>query len=368
MKKIVAIMAIILLLAGGAYLLFAANGSSNLERYANRNVDIGSVSTAHAEELCPQEGHSRLVCLANALKQSASPELLANLQRPYSVEEASQWSNFPPGGFSDRVGPTLGDFTPEQLGLVKAMLVEAAGIAANEGYDELEQILNADDFLVTVSGVGPSFSSSNFHFAFLGTPAENGTWQLYFGGHHTAFANTYTNGELAGATPSFRGVEPFTAFEMNGRINEPMAQEQNAFAAMLQSLTTPQRQAAELSQVFTDIVVGPQKDDNFPTQREGQRVGNLSPAQQQLVLAAIETYVRDIDPRNADAIMARYEAELADTFIAFSGTPSLTAENDYVRIDGPQLWIELSMQPGREVEGIHPHSIWRDRAEDYGGN
>jgi hypothetical protein len=44
------------------------------------------------------------------------------------------------------------------------------------------------------------------------------------------------------------------------------------------------------------------------------------------------------------------------------------AEGDYVRIDGPSVWIEWSLQPGRSIEGIHPHSVWRDRAADYGGN
>lgn len=368
MKKTLLAVGAAVLLGGGAYYLVAQNGPAAPDGYPNTNIHFDAISTAQADQLCPQTGHERLVCLADALKKTASPELLAELQRPYSVEEAEKWSNFPPFGYPDRVGPTLGDFTPEQLGLVKAMLVEAAGIAANEGSDELAQILNADDFLVTVSGTGPGFSSGNFHFALLGTPAATGTWELYFGGHHTAFSNTYKDGRLIGATPSFRGVEPFTAFDMNGRTNQPMAQEQRAFAAMLTSLSPAQRQAATLDQVFTDIVAGPQKDDNFPAQRQGQRVGDLSPAQQKLVMAAIGTYVGDIDPANADAIMARYESELAQTYIAFSGTPEMASENDYVRIDGPGVWIELSMQPGREVEGIHPHSIWRDRASDYGGN
>ena len=66
--------------------------------------------------------------------------------------------------------------------------------------------------------------------------------------------------------------------------------------------------------------------------------------------------------------MAKYRDELADTWLSYSGTPSLTAENDYMRIDGPSLWLEFSMQPGRIVPGVHPHSVWRDRSADYGGN
>ena len=213
------------------------------------------------------------------------------------------------------------------------------------------------------------FSSSNFQIAFLGTPAATGTWELQFGGHHTAFANTYIDGQLAGATPSFRGVEPFGPFEMNGRENDPMAQEQAAFAAMLTALTSSELAAAKLDQTFTNIVVGPQKDDNFPIDREGVRAGDLTEDQKALVINAISTYAADIGPaEESEAILRRYEAELDETYIAFSGSPTMDQERDYVRIDGPSVWIEYSMQPGRSLPGIHPHSIWRDRESDYAGN
>ena len=310
---------------------------------------------------------ARLVCLTGALKQGLSPELTARLQLPYSVADARRWSNFPPMGYRDRVGVTLGELTPPQLGVVKAIMKEAAGIAANEGYDEIEQILNADDFLKNnTSDTG--FASGNFQIAFLGTPAATGTWQLYFGGHHLAFGSTYKDGILVGATPSFRGVEPFTPFKENGRDNAPMAQEQASFAAMLGGLSGAEQTNARLSQTYTDLIVGPQKDTAFPSARSGMRVGDLSQQKQDLVLRAIETYVRDIDPPGADAILKKYRTELAETYVAYAGTPAMNAENDYVRIDGPSVWIELSMQPGRSLPGVHPHSVWRDKATDYGGN
>jgi hypothetical protein len=167
-----------------------------------------------------------------------------------------------------------------------------------------------------------------------------------FGGHHLAFGSTYKDGVMTGATPLFRGVEPFTTFRENGRENAPMPQEQAAFAAMIGGLNDAERAKARLPQTYTD----------------------LSQDKQGLVMRAIETYVRDVDPPNADTILPKYRAELVDTHVAYSGTPTVDAENDYVRIDGPSLWIEFSMQPGRVVPGIHPHSVWRDRAADYGGH
>lgn len=76
----------------------------------------------------------------------------------------------------------------------------------------------------------------------------------------------------------------------------------------------------------------------------------------------------DIDDANAAGIMARYTGELDNTYISYSGTTTMTAINDYVRIDGPSVWIEYSCQHGIVLSGNHPHSVWRDKIKDYGGN
>ena len=335
--------------------------------YTNRSVPLGAADTAAADRACTARGYVKLVCLADLLKKDLAPELLARLQLPYSVKDAGKWSNFPPIVYRDRVGVTLGEMSPAQEGIVKSLLKEATGIAVSEGYDEIEQILNADDFLKATTR-NPGFASGNFQIAFLGTPAASGTWQFYFGGHHLAFSSTYRDGALIGATPSFRGVEPFTQFKENGRDNAPMAQEHAAFATALAALSPAEQSRAKLSQTYTDIIVGPQREGTFPGTKAGVRAGDLSQAKRELLLRAIETHVGDIHPPDAATFLAKYRRELADTYVSFSGTPSLTADNDYVRVDGPSLWIEFSMQPGRLVPGIHPHSVWRDRSADYGGN
>ena len=38
-----------------------------------------------------------------------------------------------------------------------------------------------------------------------------------------------------------------------------------------------------------------------------------------------------------------------------------------MRIDGPGVWIEFSVQNGIVMSGVHYHSIWRDHIRDYGG-
>jgi hypothetical protein len=336
-------------------------------QYTNNSTPLGSIQTRAADRACQTKHHARLVCLAELLKKDLRPEQLARMQLPYSALDGQRWSNFPPMVYRNRVGLTLGEMTPAQLAIVKAILKQAAGITANEGYDEIEQILNADDYLKEKTGQS-GFASGNFQIAFLGMPASTGQWQLYFGGHHLQMTSTFRDGVLAGATPSFRGVEPFTAFKEHGRENAPMAQEHAAFAAMLGSLSADEQARARLSQTFTDIIVGPQRENTYPGVRSGVRGADLRESQRKLIQRAIETYVNDIDPPDAKNILTKYRRELGETYIAFSGTAGLRAENDYVRIDGPSVWIEFSMQPGRTIPGVHPHSVWRDRSTDYGGN
>ena len=48
--------------------------------------------------------------------------------------------------------------------------------------------------------------------------------------------------------------------------------------------------------------------------------------------------------------------------MAYSGTTNVGGDRgDYVRLDGPRVWIEFATQ-GSD----HVHTIWRDRLTDYG--
>lgn len=349
-----------------------SGGPATDARLGDTSILMGSVEIPATADSCGTDpGFTRLVCLIDLLKSDASEDLLTVMQLDYSVAEAQNWSNLPAGAFPARPGAYLGEFSADQLGLVKAILMEAASLTDNEGFDEMEQTLNADDYIGTVSDdTKAGYSSYNSKFAFLGTPSDSGTWQLYYGGHHFAFANTYTDGVLAGATPSFRGIEPFPAFDMNGQENVPLTQERDAFAALLNALSADQQTAATLDGTYRDIIAGPQSDDAIPDAQEGLAVSELDQAQQALLLAAIETYVGDINDADAATYMAQYTAELPDTVLGFSGTPDMNSEDDYVRIHGPSLWLEFSLQSNKSTgeEGNHPHSVWRDINDDYGGN
>ena len=174
---------------------------------------------------------------------------------------------------------------------------------------------------------------------------------------------------MTGGTPSFRSTEPFPTYTWNNVNYNPIVQEITTLSAVLKGLSTAELTTAKRSTSQNDLILGPGQDGKFPTARTGIRVGDLTQAKKDLVLAAIKTYTDDLDDKASAVIYAKYKSELDNTYVSYSGSTDLTSSGDYILIDGPSVWIEFSMQGGIIVKNAnHPHSVWRDRAADYGGN
>ncbi len=326
-------------------------------------------ATASSDATCSATtGLARVVCLAEAFKATLSSSQQSAMQFTYSKTNAQKWSNLP-ASLSARIGITLGSLSAAQLAAFRNLMIAVLAInTTEEGYDEMLGNLVADDYLNTIGG-GAGYGAGNFYLSFLGTPSTTGLWSILFTGHHYTQPYTFNAGQVTGVTPAFRGVEPGTAVSANGRTYQPFEQERLTFASMLTGLSSSQQTTAKLSSTFSDLVLGPGKDNQFPATKVGLKVSTLSAAQQTLVLNAIKLYVNDLDAATATPILAKYTAELADTYIAYSGTTAVASQNDYVRIDGPSVWIEFSYQGGVIVRSApHPHSVWRDHTGDYGGN
>ncbi|RTQ48810.1 DUF3500 domain-containing protein [Hymenobacter gummosus] len=314
-----------------------------------------------------------VVTAANAFMATLSSSQQATLVQTFNATNVQKWSNLPvsPGS---RLGLQLSTLTATQQAAALAVVQAATGTVAGDGFNEVQQIRAADDNL-TANGGGSAYGSGIYLIAFLGTPSTTGTWMLQFGGHHLATNMTFSNGYVTGPTPKFEATEPLTFTTTNanvfptGTACAPLSNEASAMLAMLNGLTTAQRSTARLTQTFNDIVLGPGQDGNFPATRVGLQCSQLTTAQQDLVVAAMAPWVQDADDATAASLLAYYRTQLADTYIAYSGTGNLTSTGDYVRIDGPNVWIEFACQSGVVYRNqIHYHTIWRDRARDYGGN
>ena len=196
---------------------------------------------------------------------------------------------------------------------------------------------------------------------------------LQIGGHHLAYNFTF-NGGREGATPLFFGTEPIH-FSAAGIEYEPLVAQSAAMSNLAQALAT--QPGAKLSGTFTDVVKGvvvipvPGKmptggtDTGFPmsfptgNSDRGILYGALTPAEQALVRAAIESYASLPGAAITNPLVAAYEssAALAETYVGYAGQPDLSARGSYVRIDGPRIWMELVVQPA--VADQHQASLPR---------
>lgn len=138
--------------------------------------------------------------------------------------------------------------------------------------------------------------------------------------------------------------------------------------AMLSSLSSAQLASAKLSTTFSDVLLGPNKDGQFPSTKQGLAVNTLTDAQKALVLAAIKPWTQDVDDATGTALLAIYANELNSTYIAYSGNITMATNADYARIDGPSVWIEFVCQSGAVIRNdIHYHTVYRDHSRDYNG-
>ncbi|TRX32037.1 DUF3500 domain-containing protein [Flavobacterium sp. ZT3R18] len=323
-------------------------------------LTVNSVATADCSSAT---GTAKLICLCDAFKATLTATQIASLQLAYTFSNIKTWSNLP-AAMSARLGLKFSTLSAAQLVAAKAIVKEMSGTTVNEGYDEVEQLWLADDYL-NANGGGSDYGTGNYYIAFFGTPSSSGTFEIMMTGHHKTVANTYKDAALIAATPHFAAIEPLS-FTTNGTTYAPINQEKLAFAAILAGLSTTELATAKSSSTFSDLLLGPNANWSFPTTKSGLICSGLTSAQKTLVINAIKTYTNDIDDTNAATILATYTSEIDNTYILYSGTTALDTKNDYVRIDGPHVWIEFSVQGGIVMSGVHHHSVWRDRVNDYG--
>jgi len=297
-----------------------------------------------------------------------------------TLANAQGWSNFPTT-FVKRNGVKLADMSTAAQSAAVALAQVAAGSTGSTLLDELRE---ADEFLVTDGKASSTdYGRGLYYFSVHGTPSTSAAWMLQIGGHHLAYNFVY-NGRCTSATPLFDGAEPMDWKDANGVAHAPLAAQRSASVALASALST--MTDAKLSGTFSDLVNGPAGggpgggsggDTKYPTSityptgttGRGVRVSALTSEQKTLVKTAIEAWVKNAAEPVSSALLALYESDqaLAETYVGYAGATDLSTSSSYLRIDGPRVWIEASVQGGiiyRNV--VHYHTIWRDKAADYG--
>jgi hypothetical protein len=260
----------------------------------------------------------------------------------------------------------IADLNASQRAKLRTLLrtiLSAQGYADEEGTRKADAYLH-DKAVDRPGSLRSSYGQGLFYVAFFGRPSTTKKWTVQLGGHHLAIHMTFSGSSVSN-TPYFAGLEPTRPFKVAGKTYAPMKDEAAALFGAVRSLSVSQRARAKLSQTFDDVLVGPQDDGQFPV-TQGIAVGSLSAAQRKIVTKAIRAYVGDMPTAQANARMALYESQYSRTRLAWSGSMDPHTVGAYVRVHGPRLWIEICVQTGVVLTGVHYHSIERDTETDYG--
>ena len=374
-----------LVLAAAAGALPLGFLAANLGSAAPRAAAQAAPAASPAPTLLASPNAAAVVDAANAFLATLSEEQRAIAQIELTPQLAVRWTNFP-GGSNVRNGVFFRDLKPEQ---VEAALKVARVALGEEGFSRYQEVRAADDaFAKGRGGRGPggpdqkkvggdpakkkaggvakkkgggggmNFGAMNYMIAFLGKPSKTTPWILQLGGHHLAI-NIYYKGTTGAATPYHVAAQPTVWKDDQGKTHEPLAPMRESLHGLLNSLTPEQSKQAKLEARFNDVYVGPGKDGKFPARSEGVPVSELSDASKDFVKKAIAAWTGD-SPQGAE-YRKLYEAELDKVKVSYSGSTDLSDRGDYVRLDGPRVWIEFATQ-GSD----HVHTIWRDRLTDYG--
>lgn len=330
-----------------------------------RNISDGITKAKEVD----REHANGVVDRAQRFAATLTPEQRSKLIVKDTFGNLTNWSNLPEYAKSPhRVGLSTSTLSTVQWAALNALLRESTGSGRFEGYDEVQQILNGDDYVHRLGSRNrEGYGRSQYHVAFVGLPTTEGSWTFQFGGHHVAVINSYRDGNLIGVTPSFRGVDPLQPFLQHDVRNDPLGQEHLAFQKLLRSLTKDQLLIARLSEEPSDIVLGPGIDWRFSNAPSGLSASQLSREQAALLRVVIKSYTDDVSDKIAATLNDRYYREIPLSRISFAGNLDLSEAGDYVRIEGLSFWIELIMDAPFSFPKPHVHTVWRDKHTDYGG-
>ncbi len=319
--------------------------------------------------LAAQGEESGIAAAARRFLDTLPAEAKAKVQFAMDDAERKDWSNLP-AGMHPRKGLSLEEMDDRSRRaaheLMRASLssqgyLKAAAIVRREGVILSGLPANAD------SSRRNNFGMGKYFFGIFGQPGAASGWGWQFDGHHLALNFTAVGQQVTGA-PALWGAEPdeiLTGNEAGWRV---LAAERSKGFALIESLTSPQRAKAILSEKLPEgIFTGPQRDKALQTV-VGLPSSAMNPDQKALLWSLIEEYVNNQIEPIAAAHRKKIERDgFAKVHFAWMG-PVDRSRSFYFRVHGPSILIEYDNTGNarQERDSNHIHSMFRDPSNDYG--
>ena len=284
---------------------------------------------------------------------------------PLETDAWRRWSNIHP--FTMRHGVCL-----DELGAMpreRALDVLRASLSAR-GFGSARDVMKLNETILEITGRGDEYGEWLYWLSVMGTPSDREPWGWQLDGHHLNL-NAVVIGDQVVMTPMFFGSEP--VFAETGRYagTRVCDAEERGGLELMRALTRQQRERAVLATELPPEVFTVAFRDNLELAYAGVRYGELSSAQQRLLLALAEIYTGRVRPGHADVRLDEVKRHLADTYFAWMGG----VDDDsvfYYRIHSPVILVEFDHQRGIAFDNdapsrSHIHTVVRTpNGGDYG--
>jgi len=302
---------------------------------------------------------------AEAFLASLGPEQRARALFSLDSDAWRRWSNIHP--FVMRHGVSLDEMSPAQRERALALLRESLSAG---GFQTARDVMRLNEFVRTITGSDVEYGEWLYWVSVMGTPSPDEPWGWQIDGHHL-IVNCFVLGDQIVMTPMFMGSEPVAAEEGPYAGTRVFRTEEQQGLDLVRALTPEQRRRAILATELPGEVFTAAFRDNFELRYEGIRYGDLSSAQQRLLLDLLDTYVGRIRPGHAGLRLAEVRRHLADTCLAWMGGVDEDSAF-YYRLHSPVVLVEFDHQRGIVFDNDGPsrrhiHTVVRTpNGNDYG--
>jgi hypothetical protein len=214
------------------------------------------------------------------------------------------------------------------------------------------------------------FGEWYYWISLFGEPSLTEPWGWQIDGHHL-IVNCFIYGDQMVMTPDFRGSEPVAAKSGKFAGTHVFDEEEANGLALMEALTPEQQKQAVIGSELPRDVLATAQADNLKMDNAGIGHDALTPPQQELLMALIETYVGRIRPGHAEIRIDEVRENLAETHFGWIGELG-EGSAFYYRIHSPVILIEFDHLPGIIWDNLdhtrdHIHTVVRTpNGNDYG--
>ena len=281
-----------------------------------------------------------------------------------------------------RHGVMLEDLAPAGRELALDVL---RATMSTRGFGQARSVMRLNELLAELSGDREAFGEWPYFMSIFGAPGAAEPWGWQIDGHHLCLNVVVFDGRIV-VTPSFMGAEPRRV--RRGRLaGTSLFDPEEAFGLdLIRSFDADQRDRAilypsihpdhiptRLQNLFDGRMQAGAFHDNLVAPYQGVAGGEMSDAQQRVLLTLTSSYAGWWADGHAEVEMREIEAHLDETWFSWYGGFDDEAPF-YYRVHSPVVLIEFDHHPGvvfdNEVPSRnHVHTVVRTpNGGDYGAD